>query len=82
MPDSRKKDELKEIREPRLTGSLVRARANFFNSNEKPTDFFLNLENINFVSKNIREWKTDNKRPVHQHDEILNDMHTFPPESV
>ena len=77
MPDSRKKDELKEIRESRLMGSLVSARADFPHHNEKPTDFFLNLENVNFVSKNIRELKTDKNTFVHQQDETLKEMHKF-----
>ena len=53
MVYSRKNNKLKEIRKSRLTRSLVRARADFLNLNMRPTDFFLNLENINFVSKNI-----------------------------
>ena len=35
------------------------------------------MENINFVSKNIRELKTDNNRLVHQQGEIFKEMHTF-----
>ena len=58
-------------------GSLIRAREDFFTYNDKPTEFLLNLKNVNFVFKLIRELKTDNNRLVHQQGEILREMHTF-----
>ena len=54
-------------------GSSIRTRADFLDYNEKQNVFFLNLENISFVSKNIRELK----RLVHQQGEILKEMYTF-----
>ena len=49
--------------------------------NEKPSKYFLNLENKNFVSKNIRELKVKNGNKIHKPDEILkkcqNSIHSY-----
>ena len=52
-----KENELEEIREYKLKGSLIRARWQQLSEGEKTSKFFLNLENRNFVSKHIRELK-------------------------
>ena len=54
-----KENELEELREHKLKGSLIRARRQQLSEGEKPSNFFLNLENRNFVSKHIRELKRD-----------------------
>ena len=41
--------ELKDIREDKLRGSLARPRAQYVDMIEKPSKFFLKLENKNFV---------------------------------
>ena len=41
-----KKKELENIRNHRLIGSIVRSRANWTEEGEKPTNYFLNLENV------------------------------------
>ena len=56
-----KENELEEIREYKLKGSLIRARWQQLWESEKPSKFFLNLENRNFVSKHIREIKKEAK---------------------
>ena len=45
------------IRENKLKGSLIRSRARQIKWRGKSHKFFLNLENRNFVSENIRESK-------------------------
>ena len=47
------------------------------NFNEKPTKFFLNLENKNFISKNIRELKLKNGNNINKPQEILKEMWEF-----
>ena len=47
------------------------------NFNEKPTKFFLNLENKNFISKNIRELKLINGNKINKPEEILKEMWEF-----
>ena len=71
-----KKLELEQIREHRLKGALVRSRWQKNSLGEKPSKFFLNLENKNFVSKHIRELKT-NSKVIQQPEEILEEMRLF-----
>ena len=47
--------------EQKLKGALIRARWQQLTEGEKPTKYFLNLENRNYVSKHIRELKVNNK---------------------
>ena len=49
----RKKEELEEIREKRLRGSLVRSRAIWRGNAEKPSKYFLTLEKRGYESKMI-----------------------------
>ena len=49
-----KQSELNDIREHRLKGTLLRSRARWIEKSEKPSNYFLNLENRNFVSKQMR----------------------------
>ena len=43
---------------------------------EKPSNFFLNLENKNYISKHIRELKIDNKT-ITDPKQILEEMRLF-----
>ena len=47
------KSELQEHRENKLKGSLIRSKAKWIEHGEKPTKYFCNLENRNFVSKRM-----------------------------
>ena len=71
------KNKLQEIREIKLKGALLRSRANILNFIEKPTKFFINLENNNFISKNIRELKLKDGRKINNPEEILSEMWEF-----
>ena len=71
------KDKLQEIRELKLKGALLRSRTMIANFNEKPTKYFLNLENKNFISKNIRELKLSNGNKINKPKEILKEMWGF-----
>ena len=71
------KNKLQEIREMNLKGALIRARVQILNLSENPTKFFLNLENDNFISKNIRELKLNDGSKVNKPDEILEEMWVF-----
>ena len=48
-----KQDELKVIREKKLQGTLIRSRARWVEQGEKPSKYFCNLENRNFISKHV-----------------------------
>ena len=71
-----KKTELENIRNHKLQGSLIRSRWQFQSLGEKPTIFFLNLENKNYISKHIRELKKDNTS-IHNPEDILEEMRNF-----
>jgi len=45
-----KSEELKELRKKYLEGKLIRSRAKWINERDKPSNYFCNLENRNFVS--------------------------------
>ena len=51
--------ELKELREKKLKGSFIRSRAKWIDEGEKPTRYFCNLENRNFVSKRMTSLVND-----------------------
>ena len=71
-----KKNELEEIRQYKLQGALVRSRWQNNNLGEKPSKFFLNLENKNFISKHIRELK-DGNTSINNPKKILEEMRKF-----
>ena len=47
------KEQLKQIRNQRMKGVMIRAKAKYYEEGEKPTKYFLNLEKKNDVSKLI-----------------------------
>ena len=71
-----KKTELENIRNHKLQGSLIRSRWQFQSLGEKPTIFFFNLENKNYISKHIREFKKGNTS-IHNPEDILEEMRNF-----
>ena len=71
-----KQIELEKIRDHKLQGVLIRSRWQLDKLGEKPSKFFLNLENKNFVSKHIRELKLGNKT-INNPNNILEEMSNF-----
>jgi len=53
------KEQLKQIRNIKMKGIMVRARAKYYEEGEKPTKYFLNLEKRNYVSKLITRLNTE-----------------------
>ena len=56
-----KKGERENLRKLKLLGNIVRSRAKWVNEREKPTKYFLNLENRNFTNKIISKSKIQKK---------------------
>ena len=54
------KQQLKEIRENKMQGILIRSRAHIIENGEKPTKFFCNLETNNYTSKTINVLEQEN----------------------
>ena len=65
------------MRDIKLQGSFVRSRVKDYNLGEKPNKHFLNLENFNFVSKNIKELLLDDDTSLKKKPEIFEEMRRF-----
>ena len=73
----KKTAELETLREIRLKGSFIRSRIKESTLEEKPNKYFLNLENYNYVSKNIKELELDDGRKITDPKQILEEMRKF-----
>ena len=71
------KKELKELRENKLKGSLVRSKAKWIEDGEKPSKYFCSLENRNFVSKRITSLFDKNNSELTNTAEINNEVFNF-----
>ena len=60
-----------------MQGFLVRARAKIIEDDEKPSNFFCNLEKHNYTSKIIPKLETNNGKIVIDQHEILNETKIF-----
>ena len=72
-----KKRELETLRDIELKGAFIRSRIKDFNLGEKPNKHFLNLENYNFISKNIKELLLDDNTKIYKPPDILEEMRRF-----
>ena len=71
------RNELEQLRKKKIEGILVRSRANWINEGEKPTHYFCNLENRNFVNKTISFLEKPNGEIIENQAEILKEVETF-----
>ena len=72
-----KKAELQELRAKRLESLKIRSRAKWIDEGEKATKYFCNLENRNYVSKNMPHlWKSDGTKTVDEKD-IITEKKSF-----
>ena len=53
------KNDLKNLRQPKIQAAMLRSRANLYEMSEKPTSYFCNLEKRNYVNKLISRVKTE-----------------------
>ena len=72
-----KNNELEELRDIKLKGAFIRSRSQMFSQEEKPNKLFLNLENNNFISKNIKELIKPNNVKITEPKDILEEMRLF-----
>ena len=72
-----KKKELIEIREKKMEGVRVRSRAKWVEEGEKPTSYFCNLENRNFVSKCMTSLISHKNKLIKTQSDILNEAKLF-----
>ena len=71
------KEELKQIRKHKMQGILIRSRAQIIEDDEKPSNFFCNLEKHNHSSKIIPKLDLDDGRTIKDQSEILNETKIF-----
>ena len=72
-----KKNELETIRDNKLVGHMLRARAQWLSEGEKPTKYFCSLEKFYYTEKTIRKLvRTDGQITTDQK-QILKDIQTY-----
>ena len=71
------RQELEQIRKKRVEGIAVRCRANWINEGEKPTRYFCNLENRNFVNKTVSFLEKPSGDVIEEQSEILKEVEMF-----
>ena len=72
-----KQDRLKEIRDKRMEGVLIRSRARWISEGEKITNYFCNLEKRHFVSKNMAKLIDKDDNVLHNQTDILKEVESF-----
>lgn len=74
-----KKKELENIRNHKLMGNIIRSRAKWLDEGEKPTNYFLNLENRHYTNKIIPKLinENNNKDNITEQSEILKEVESF-----
>ena len=60
-----------------MQGVLVRSRAKIIEEDEKPSNFFCNLEKYNYTSKIVHKIETDDGKIITDQHEILNETKKF-----
>ena len=71
------KAELQEFRENKLKGSLIRSKARWIEKGEKPSRYFCNLENRNFVSKRMTSLLDKNNIELQNPVDIKKEVFSF-----
>ena len=72
-----KEEDLRSIREKRLHGTLIRSRARWVEEGEKPSKYFLSLENRNYVSKKMTSVYNSRGEETFDRKEISNEVFKF-----
>ena len=72
-----KQEELNCIREKRLEGTMIRAKARWIEHGEKPSSYFCSLENRNFISKRMVSLISDNGTEIKDFHDINKEVGLF-----
>jgi hypothetical protein len=70
-------NELECLRKQKINGMIIRSRAKWTELGEKSSNYFCNLENKNFVNKNMQELRRDNGDIIVDQKDILKHQTTF-----
>ena len=69
--------ELENLRNQQLNGTLIRSKARWIEEGDKPTKYFLNLEKRNFVNKQMLKMERSDGTLVFRQDEIMGEVLSF-----
>ena len=72
-----KKEELKNLREKRMEGVLLRSKARWIAEGEKNSSYFCNLEKRHFVSKTMTKLKGNNGEEVTEANKLVESVKNF-----
>ena len=72
-----KKVELERLRSIKVKGDLVRSRIQWLHEGEKPTKYFKNLENKNFIEKTIKKIQLKNGTLVTKQEDVLHHIREY-----
>lgn len=72
-----KEKELQEHRKHVLDGKFIRSKAKWIFEGEKPTNYYCNLENRNYTSKNMSKLISKNGNIITDQDEILSETFEY-----
>lgn len=68
---------LENIRKEKMEGHIIRSRAKWVEEGEKPTRYFCNLENRNYLNKTIKKLELDGNCMNYDQARILDDVKKF-----
>ena len=71
------KAQLQEIRNKKVEGIAIRSRVRWLQEGEKPTRYFCNLENRNFIDKTMPFIERDDGVIIYNQTEILSEVQTY-----
>lgn len=71
------KQELESLRETKIKGIMLRTKVTWLDSGEKPSKYFLNLENRNYTNKLIPKIIRDSGEEIFKQDEILKEQRAY-----
>ena len=60
-----------------MIGDQIRSRVQWLDQGEKPTKYFCNLENKNYVEKTIRNIQLDNESFITDQNQILHQIKKY-----
>ena len=72
-----KRNQLEEIRQKKIEGVMLRSRCRYTDMGEKPSKYFLTLENRNFTSKVITKLIDNNNVEYVNTNEIINQQKEY-----
>ena len=70
-------NELKDIRNKKMDGVLLRSRARWIGEGEKVSKYFCSLEKRHFVSKIMKKLVNDQGQEIYEHSEIKEEVQNF-----